>query len=103
MLEYTRTDISEGVDTKKRDGLCECIIYYWYFFEVNSKFQSKVYNDCQDITQKFMSFNDFAIATIRENDYRINFWFTKNEAVDREENADLNKKSVCLWLQEKLL
>ena len=46
-----------------------------------------------------MSFDDFAIATVRGNDYRINFWFrSKDEAVNRIRNADLREKSGQLWL-----
>ena len=45
------------------------------------------------MTQKSTNFNDFAVATVRRNDYRINFWFTtKSKAVRRGENADLNEK-----------
>ena len=48
-----------------------------------------------------MSFDDTAIATVKGNDYRINFWFmTKNQAVDRMNNADLSKK-VCYYNLEK--
>ena len=40
-----------------------------------------------------MSFESFAVVTVRGNDYRINFWFmTKGEAVDRMKIADLSKK-----------
>ena len=53
MFEYDRTDISEDIDTKKTDGLREFIIcYYWYFFEINVKFKSIVYDGCHDMTQK---------------------------------------------------
>ena len=32
MLEYNRIDVSEEIDVHKTNGLCECIIcYYWYF------------------------------------------------------------------------
>ena len=67
--------------------------YYLYFFKINLKFQSKVCDDCHDITQKSISFNDFAVATVRRNDYRINFWFTtENKVVYRRKNTDLNEK-----------
>ena len=48
---------------------------------------------CHDMTQKCMSFNDFAIAAFRRNDYINNFWFMiKSEAVDIMKYADLSKK-----------
>ena len=63
------------------------------FFDMNFKLQSK--DGCHDMTQKSMSFNDF--LSIRRNGYIINFWFvTKNEAVDRTENADVTEKSAQL-------
>ena len=66
------------------------------------KFQQEVRDDCHDMTQKSMSFNDFVIVTVKGNDYRTNFWFTtKSKAVDRLENADLGEKSRLLRLWEK--
>ena len=45
-----------------------------------------------------MSFNNVAIASIKENDYRNNFWYiSKNEAIKSMKNSDLNKKSRSLW------
>ena len=42
------------------------------------------------MTQKSMSFDDFANVTIGGNDYRILFWFI--EAVRRMTNSDLSEK-----------
>lgn len=68
--------------------------YYLYFFKINLKFQSKVRDDCHDMTQKSVSFNDFAVPTVRRNDYRINFWFTtENKVLYRGKNTDLNEKT----------
>lgn len=40
-----------------------------------------------------VSFDDAAIVAVKGNDYRINFGFmTKNEALDRMENADSSEK-----------
>lgn len=44
-----------------------------------------------------MSFNNVAIASIKENDYRNNFrYISKNEAIKLMKNSDLNKKSRSL-------
>lgn len=46
------------------------------------------------MTQKSVSFNDFAVPTVRRNDYRINFWFTtENKVLYRGKNTDLNEKT----------
>ena len=37
------------------------------------KFNSNVCDGCHDLTQKAPSFNDFGIAFVKENDYRIRF------------------------------
>ena len=46
------------------------------------------------MTQKMMSFDDAAIVTFNINDYPINFCFmTKNEAVNKMKNKNLNEIS----------
>ena len=45
------------------------------------------------MAQIFRRFDDFAIVTVRRNDYRTNFCFMGNdEAVSRMNNAILNEK-----------
>ena len=40
-----------------------------------------------------MNFNDFAIVSIKGNDYRIHFWYmSKDEAIIIMHNSNLNKK-----------
>ena len=40
MLEYDRTDISEGIDIKKTKASKECKIYhYWYFKDIGFKYE----------------------------------------------------------------
>ena len=57
MLEYDRIDVSEGINTYKIEGSCECIIcHYWYFLGINFRFQPNVCDFCYDMTQKSMSF-----------------------------------------------
>ena len=51
-----------------------------------------------------MSFNDFAIVTVRGNYYRVNFRFmTENKAVDRNKNADLGKKKYITMIIRKTI
>ena len=65
MLEYDRINMSEGVDVNKFNGLCECIIcHYWYFLEINFRFQAKLCDGYHDLLQKATSFNDVAIVSI---------------------------------------
>ena len=74
MLDYDRINVSEGTNTNKTDGLRGYIIcHYWCFLGKNFRFQPKVHDGCRYMTQKSMSFNNFAIVSIRINDYIIIF------------------------------
>ena len=91
MLEYDRTDISEGTDINKRDASKECdICHYWYF--LHKKFNSEPYlcNGCHDLMQKAMSFNDVATVSVKGSDYRIYFWYmSQDDAINIMKNSDL--------------
>ena len=53
MLNCDRTDVSEGIDANKTNGLHECIIcHYWYFLEIKRKFQPELCNGSHDLKQK---------------------------------------------------
>ena len=44
-----------------------------------------------------MNFNDVAIASIKENDYRIHFWYmSKDDAINIIQNSNLNEKTGLL-------
>ena len=47
MLENDMIDVSEGIDVNKTNGLRCCIFcHYWFFLEINFKFQPNIYDDC---------------------------------------------------------
>ena len=47
--------------------------------------------------QKAIIFNDLAIVSVKENDYRIHFcYLSKDEAINFLANADLTEKSGTL-------
>ena len=72
MLEYDKIEVYEWIYVSKTDGLLECIICnYWYFGtgNINFTFHREVCNDCHDLLQKAMSFNDFVLVTIKGKDY----------------------------------
>ena len=44
-----------------------------------------------------MNFNDVANVSVKESDYRINFWYmSKNDATNIMKNSNLNEKSGSL-------
>ena len=80
MLEYGRIDISEGIDVNKTNLSKECdICHYWYFEDIAFKYEPYLCNGCHDLMKKSMSFNNVAIAYVKENAYRIHFWYMSND------------------------
>ena len=60
-------------------------------------FEPYVCNGCHNLMQKDMNFNDFAIVSVKGNDYRINFWYmSKGDPINILKNSDLNEKSGLL-------
>ena len=92
MLEYNRIDISEGIDINKRNASKECdVCHYWFFVNKNFKYEPYLCNDCHDLMQKTMNFNDVAIVYVKESEYRINFWhMSKNDSINIVKNSNLN-------------
>ena len=99
MLEYNRIDISEGIDVNKTNLLKECgICHYWYFQDIGFKYEKYLCNDCHDLMQKAMSFNNVAIVYVKGSAYRIHFWYmSKDDAVSIMSNSNLVDKKGTLW------
>ena len=93
MLEFHRIDISGGIDINKTNASKGCdICHYWYFLDKGFKYEPYLCNGCHDLMQKAMNFNDVAIVSIKENDYRIHFWYmSKDDAVKLMKNSNLNE------------
>ena len=84
MIEYERTDISEGIDCNKTDLPKECdICNYWYFKDIGFKHEPYLCSGCHDLIQKAMSFNNVAVVYIKGNAYRINFlYMSEDDAIN---------------------
>ena len=63
MLEYDRTDISEGIDKTNSSKECD-ICHYWYFLDKNFKYEPYLCNGCHDLVQNPINFNDVAIVSV---------------------------------------
>ena len=92
MLEYDRLDIWEGIDINKANASKECdICHYWYFLDKNFNHEPYLFNSCHDLMQKAMNFNDVAIVSAKQNDYRIHFWcMSKDDAINIMNNSNLD-------------
>ena len=50
---------------------------------------------CHDLMQKAMSFNDVTIVYVKENAYRIHFWYmSKDDAISIMNNSNLVDKKM---------
>ena len=95
ILEYERNNIPEGIDVNKASASKKCdICHYWYFKDIGFKYEPYLCNGFHGLMQKAMSFNDVAIVSIKEGDYRIHFWYmSKNNATNIMKNNNLNEKN----------
>ena len=74
MLEYKRSDISEGIGVNKKNLSVECdICHYWCFKGIGFKYEPYLCNACHGLMQKAMSLNNIAIVYIMGSLYRIHF------------------------------
>ena len=98
MLEYETIDISEGIDVNKTNLSKECdICHYWYFKDVGFKCEPYLCNECHDLMQKVMGFINIATVYIKENAYRIHFWYmSKDDATNIMTGSNLVDKRDLL-------
>ena len=94
MLEYDRIDISEGIDVNKTNLSKECdICHYWYFKDIDLKYELYLCNGCHNLMQKAMSFNNVAIVYVKGSAYRIHFWnIIKDDAINIKNGSNLVDK-----------
>ena len=98
MLEYNRIDISEGIDVNKTSLSKECDIYHClYFKNIGFKHEPYLWKGCHDLMQKAMSFNNIVIIYVKENAYRIHFWYiNKDDAINIMNGSNLVDKRGVL-------
>ena len=98
MLEYDRIDISEGIQINKTNASKECdICHYLYFLDKKFNYEPYLCNGYHDLMQKAMNFNDAAIVSIKESDYRIHFWYmSKDDAITIMNASSLNEKTASI-------
>ena len=96
MLKYKRTDISEEIDVNKTNLSKECnTCHYWHFKDIGFKYEPYLCNGCHNLMQKAMSFNNITIVYVKENAYRINFWYmSKDDAINIMNSSILDKRGV---------
>ena len=100
MLEYKRIDISEGIDVNKTNLSKECdICHYWFFKDIDFKYEPYLCNGCHDLMQKAMGFDNIDIVYIKENTYRIHFWYmSTDDAINIMTGCNLVDKKGVLYI-----
>ena len=82
-MYYKRIDISEGIHPTKSNSSKECMIWHYWFFNNEFKFQDSVCNGCHDLTMISINRSDVPITTVKIVDYRCVFRdANKSETID---------------------
>ena len=89
MLRYQKINISEGIDVNKTNGSKECeVCHYWFFKDIEFKFQERACNKYHDLWTIAYSLKDIAILNAKGNTYRcILMGISKNEGLKRLNNS----------------
>ena len=98
MLEYDRIDISEEIDVNRTSLSKECDIWhYWYFKDIDLKYEKYLCNGSHDLMQKAMSFNNVAVVYVKGSAYRIHFWYmSKDDVINIMNGSNLLDKMGVL-------
>ena len=69
--------------------------HYWYFLDKEFEFQPDVCSECHDVWMMSMNLSNIPFLNIHDVDYRWSIYrFSKSEAVNLLQNADLNVKKM---------
>ena len=99
MLQYDRTDISEGIDIEKcKETSKECnLCKFYYVLDKNFKYGPYLCNGCYDMYSKAVSMKNLAIINHNGNHYRVNFAFiSKKDAYNLIKYAMITDKKGTL-------
>ena len=96
MLQYEKIDASEGIDTNKTNASKKCMLcHYWYFKDVEFKFERHVCNKCYDVLMTAYELKNIAILNVKGVDFRCILWgISRDEVVNRLNNSVLEDKGV---------
>ena len=68
MKQYEKIDASEGIDINKTSASKKCVLYhYWFFKNVEFKFEEHICNKCHDLLTMAYSLKNIAILSASKN------------------------------------
>ena len=75
MLQYEKTDVSEGIESNKTSASKGCMLcHYWYFKDVGFKFEPHVCNNCHYILKTADELKNIAILNVKGVNFRCILW-----------------------------
>ena len=85
MLQHEKIDVSEGIDANKTSTSKECeLCHYWFFKDIEFKFQEHVCNRCHDLLTMSYSLKNLAVLSAKGATSRcLLMGISKNEALKR--------------------
>ena len=85
MLQYQKIDASEGIDVNKTSASKECQrCQYWFFKDVEFKFDEHICNGFHDLLTMAHSLKDMAILSAKGATFRyLLMGISKNEALKK--------------------
>ena len=85
MLQYQKSDVSEGIDVNKTIVSKECeLCHYWFFKNAGFKFEEHVCNWCHDLLTMAYFLKNIAILSAKEATFRCLLMdISKNEALKK--------------------
>ena len=90
MLYYDGIYITEGIDLPKSNKSKECMIFHYFFFIREFKFQDSLCHDCDDLAMFCLNISNITIITGKNFDYRcIIHNISKSEAINLLNNSVL--------------
>ena len=97
-LKDDRIDISEGIDINKANASKEYkSCHYWYFNDIDFKYEPYLCNGCHGLLQKAICFNDVTIVYVKRSGHRTHFWYmSKDDALSITNNSNLIDKMGVL-------
>ena len=99
MLEFDRTDISEGTDVNKNKNISrKCsLCKFYYFLHKNFEYGPYLCDGCYDMSMKANSMQNLTIMNHNGNHYRVNFVFVnKKDVYNLIKNATIIDKKGTL-------
>ena len=96
MLQYRKTDVSEGIDVNKTSSSKECgLCHYWFFKDLGFKFEEHVCNGSHDLLTMAYSLENIVILSTKGATFMCILWgISRNEGLRRLSNSVLENKGV---------